>query len=561
MMVFWPPEGIQFLNFDDIEYITDNFFVRTGLTLANIKWAFTATVQEHWHPLTWLSHMLDCQLFGLNPAYHHLVNVALHTMNTLLLFFIFMRMTSAMWRSAAVALLFAVHPLHVESVMWMAERKDVLSTFFGFLAILAYVGYVKLGNYKRYLLALLFYALALLSKSMLVTLPCLLLLLDYWPLNRYRQNSENMPNHLSFVRRLNLARNKRNILDLLIEKIPFLILSIAVSAVLMIIHHDRILHRSFDDVTFTNRISKALFSYLEYIGKMLWPQNLATPYPSTHEITHGGEILWAGIFLLSVSLMAIIQIKRSPYLLVGWMWFIGTLVPVIGLVATGPQNMADRYTYVPLVGLFIMIIWEGHTLAVRLGHQKIIFTATVIPLVVVLCAVTRQQVNHWTNSITLLTHALKVTRNNEKAHVNLGTAFATQGDHKSAILHFTEALRINPESEENQTNMALSLRSIGRYEEAADHFSKAIRISPKNAKLYVDLGITCAMQKKIKEAIIIFKQSLLIDPNYSKAHYNLGIAYGLLNNNNQAVYHLQTALKLDPQYDMARIKLQSMQKR
>jgi hypothetical protein len=392
--VYWQVGNHEFVNYDDDKYVYDNQYVKSGLTSEGIKWAFTATHASNWHPLTWLSHMADCQIYGLNPKGHHLTSVFFHILNSILLFLIFRRMTGALWKSAFVAALFALHPLHVESVAWVAERKDVLSTFFWMLTVGSYVWYVERRGTGRYLLALLFFSLGLMAKPMLVTLPFVLLLLDYWPLGRFQvkkpdtvqRTDEKPPKDTKRKKKkfpkhpLKNAVHENKIitpnyqwsgaLPLIWEKIPFFLLVIGSSIVTFYAQQSGGAVRSFDVLPFTVRIFNAFVSYVSYIGKMLWPLNLAVLYP------YFGMPAWwkvAGAFFLLafISFIAIRTVKQHPYFAIGWLWYLGTLVPVIGLVQVGIQSMADRYTYIPLIGIFIIIVWGISDLAARWQYRRI----------------------------------------------------------------------------------------------------------------------------------------------------------------------------------------------
>ena len=361
LSVYWQVQNFDFLNFDDDMYVTDNHHVQEGLTLKSIIWAFTTIHASNWHPLTWLSHMLDCQLYGINAGWHHLTNLLFHIANTLLLFFVFQKMTGCFWQSVFVATLFALHPLHVESVAWISERKDVLSTFFWMLTMWSYTRYVERLEVNRYLLVILFFTLGLMSKPMLVTLPFVLLLLDFYPLYRFRfQKSDTSAN----------PKQRSNILLLVLEKIPLLVLTAVSSAVTLYAQKHGEAIMSLDAISLKIRISNAVVSYIKYIGKMIYPSNLAVMYPF-QGILPWWKITGACLILVSMSLLAIRIIKQSSYFAVGWLWYIGTLVPVIGLVQVGNQSMADRYTYVPLIGLFIIITWGVSELMVQWRYRKI----------------------------------------------------------------------------------------------------------------------------------------------------------------------------------------------
>ncbi|MBW2538391.1 MAG: tetratricopeptide repeat protein, partial [Deltaproteobacteria bacterium] len=460
LAVYWQVINYAFV-FDDDLYVAENFHVRRGLTSETVAWAFTTTSIANWHPLTWLSHMLDIQLYGLNPGSHHLTNVLFHIANTLLLFLILTRMTGALWQSAFVAVLFALHPLHVESVAWISERKDVLSTFFWMLTMWSYIRYVELPGVKRYLLILLFFILGLMVKPMLVTLPFVLLLMDYWPLGRFQfsrsggAGPDSQPPSFS--------------LFLVWEKIPFIVLAAAVSVVAFLVQRSGGAVGSLEIFPIHYRIMNALVSYVSYIGKMIWPFNLALLYP------YPGKLPWwhvsgAFLLLLSISLLSIRNVRRFPWFAVGWLWYLGTLVPVIGLVQIGPQAMADRYTYVPLIGLFIMIAWGIPEIFKKWRYKKEGLVTITVVLLLMLTVISWSQVRYWRNSVTLFKHTLDVTEDNYVIHNNLGFALAEMDRTPEAIWHYSEALRINPRYEKVHNNIGTAFILQGQLERAVEHF-------------------------------------------------------------------------------------------
>ena len=358
LCIYWQVRHFSFVNYDDPQYVTANYAVQAGLAFENIRWAFTAVHANNWHPLTWLSHMLDCQIYGLDPGRHHLTNVLFHILNTLLLFLVFKKMTGALWKSAFVAALFALHPLHVESVVWVAERKDVLSTFFFMLTLWSYTRYVERTNLYNYLMVLLFFMLGLMTKPMLVTLPFVFLLLDYWPLQRFCFGSSDSNGQRSFY------------WGLVWEKMPLFILSSASSVVTYLVQKSSGAVNSLAAIPFHVRIANALLSYVSYIEKMLWPEHLAVLYPYPNVILPW-KIVCAGLLLMMISVFIFRRLRSKPYLAVGWLWYLGTLVPVIGIVQVGAQAMADRYTYVPLIGIFFIAAWGGADLVTKWRFRKI----------------------------------------------------------------------------------------------------------------------------------------------------------------------------------------------
>ncbi|MFH1580990.1 MAG: tetratricopeptide repeat protein, partial [Pseudomonadota bacterium] len=539
LAVYWQVGDHEFVNYDDNDYITENQHVQAGLTLKSIAWAFTSTHASNWHPLTWLSHMLDCQIYGLNPGGHHFTSVLFHTLNSILLFLVFKRMTGAFWKSAFVAALFALHPLHVESVAWASERKDVLSTFFWMLTMGAYILYVKNPGIKKYLLTVLLFALGLMAKPMLITLPFVLLLLDYWPLGRFNKWSLAYP----------LVR----------EKIPLFVLAAVSSVVTFFVQQSGGAVRSLDVLPLFVRISNALVSYISYIVKMVLPYNLAVLYPHPKDFPMW-QVAGACLLLVFISFMAIRTVRRHPYFAVGWLWYLGTLVPVIGLVQVGLQSMADRYTYIPLTGIFIIIAWGISDLAAgwRYRYKKETLAAASAVLMLILMVATWFQLRHWTNSITLFSHAINVTENNSVAHNNLGSAFADQGKASETIKHYIEALRIDPMYADAHYNLGNAFVRQGRISEAIKHYTEALCINPVDADAHNNLGNVLADQGRIPEAIKYYAEALRIRPNYAKAHNNLGNVLAGRNKLSEAIVHYTEALRINPDFAEAQSNLKNV---
>ena len=458
----------DFINFDDGTYITENPMVQNGLTSTSVVWAFTSGYASNWHPLTWISHMVDCQLYGLNPQGHHLTSLLFHIFNVLLLFLVLRNITGAVWRSAVVAALFAWHPLHVESVAWVAERKDVLSTFFWLLTMLAYARYAEESKVQSpkskvyYGLALVCFALGLMAKPMLVTLPFLLLLLDFWPLRRiYDPDAKACGAGLRFTiyepTDLQTAssfkapsgplasptshKSQITYRKLILEKVPFLLLAIASSVVTFLVQKTGGAVASLEALSFGQRIANALVSYIRYLGKMVWPRDLAVFYP-IHHAWAAWQWAGAGLLIVAISVLAIAMIRQRPYFSVGWFWYLGTLVPVIGLIQVGGQSMADRYTYMPLVGIFIIFSWGMADLLGRGQLRRMnLAWAVIVPVLVACLMVTRSQTSYWKDSITLFRHAIAVTTDNTLAHVDLGRAFGQGrqgGGSQSRVFHRLE---------------------------------------------------------------------------------------------------------------------------
>ncbi len=543
LAVYWQVQNYDFVNFDDDIYIYENRHVQEGLTLESITWAFSVSEKMfYWHPVAWLSHMLDCQLYGLNPGKHHLTNLIIHIANSLLLFMIFKWMTGAFWRSAFVAMLFAIHPINVDSVAWITERKNVLSTFFWMLTMLAYVYYTKQPVLYRYLLIFFVFALGLMAKPMLVTLPCALLLLDYWPLKRF---SYRPPGGIGTGKPKNVIKSGPQGFSpfrLVLEKIPLLVLSV-LSTYLSFLSADKV---SVLLPPMKLRIENALVSYVKYIGKIIWPQDLAIlyPYPS---IVPMWQIIGALLLLVCVSVLMIRTIRGAPYFAIGWLWYLGTLVPVIGLVQkVALPAMADRFAYVPFIGIFIIIAWGIPELVAKWRYRKIWLATLATVVLTILMAMTWKQVGYWENSITLFEHNLKITSNNYVAHNNLGNALSKQGRTAEAIDHYLKALRIKPDNAKAHNNLGNALSKQGRTAEAIDHYLKALRIKPGLEKAHYNLGTALYEQGRTAEAIDHYLKALRIKPDYAKAHYNLGNALSKQGRTAEAIDHYLKALRIKP---------------
>ena len=510
------------INLDDYAYITGNPPVIAGLTWKGIIWAFTAVHSYNWHPLTWISHMLDVQIFGLGPTGHHLVSVLFHVANSLLLFGIFRKLTGAFWRSLLVAALFAFHPLHVESVAWIAERKDVLSTFFGFLAILTYVDFAKRSKTSTYLLLLLFFVLSLMAKQMFVTLPFLLLLLDYWPLQRWNFNlaCSDIPTG---------KPGSKPFTSLVLEKLPLFILA-AGSSIITYFVQRKSGALNFD-TPLTLNMGNALISYVRYIAKMFWPHPLAAIYPFNPDEINYLNIIAAGIFLLAVSYFAFRQMKSRPYFLMGWLWYLGTLIPVIGLVRIGDHAMADRYTYVPLIGLFVALVWGANELIERLDPNKGVAFALSIAVLSILSLITIMQTKYWKNDFVLFQHTIEVTVDNAPAHRRLGKAYGSLmnvekslSEYKIArLLHYQSLRKVKPNDFEVRYMLGNSYLELQRYDEAIIEYLSSLRLNDKSSKLYNNLGIAYYSVGNILEAKCAFIRASILDPGNKEALHNLDI--------------------------------------
>ena len=519
--VFWQVSSFDFVRYDDDKYVTENRHVQAGLTRGGIAWAFLSVYANNWHPLTWLSHMLDYQLFAANPAGHHITNLFFHIINTLLLFFILKQMTGFPWRSAFVAVLFAIHPLHIESVAWVAERKDVLSTLFFMLTIWAYVRYVERPGIYRYLAILLFFALGLMSKPMLVTLPFVLLLLDFWPLGRLHLEGSLFNTDASDLKAVGDGNENRSGEELIIEKSPLFILSAASICATFYAQWSGI--APLVSLPFSTRMSNGLVSYISYMGKMIWPHDLAVFYPYPESIP-----LWQiGVSILLLILITAVAVrlrKRSPYMIAGWLWYLGTLVPVIGLVQVGYQSMADRYTYLPMIGLFIAIAWTVPDLMARWRFHRIALSLLATFVIAALMTVSLFQIRYWQNSMTLFARALSVTKNNFVIETNMGASLAEQGKFGEAIAHYQEALRIRPNDFEALYNLANALARQGKMEEAVSHYAGILQTQPDSAAVHNNMGIALSQLGRTDEAIVHFREALRIKPDFQDAGANLETA-------------------------------------
>lgn len=604
----------NFINVDDSLYVTQNPHIQNGFTLNNFFWAFTTTNAANWHPLTWLSFMSDYEIYGLRAGGYHFTNLLFHIFNTLLLLFVFNKLTGAFYRSIFVAALFAFHPLHVEAVAWVSARKDVLSAFFWLLTIWAYTFYVTRPEAKRYFLVFTFFALGLMAKPMVVTLPFVLLLIDYWPLNRF-DNNRTANNHKEFkqcgdfiahteapaIRKtagtaiynkislpnavVDLWQNikQKTIILLILEKIPLFILTILSCIITYIAQKHAGAVASADVFPLDIRMINAIVSYGGYIGRTLWPNDLSVYYPHPG-IWPFGKVFLSWCFLLISSLLVLFSSRRYPYVAVGWLWYLGTLVPVIGLVQVGDQAMADRYTYIPLIGLFIMIAWGVPDIIRRLPYRRVILGFISFLVIVALSILSWQRCQLWGDKVALWDDALK---HNKSAFVyNIrGLGYADQGQYKRAIEDFNAAVAIKPDHAEAINNRANVYVAIGQYEQALrdfnyalrlkphyadnyynrgilylkinrfdlaiDDFTMAIRIEPDMADAFNNRGVTFLVKRQYEKAFADFIKTLQINQNNAQAYYNRGTIYNIHKQYGLAIEDFNKALKIKPDYAAA----------
>ena len=498
----------EFVNYDDPYYVVQNQHVQAGLSLDGLTWAFTTRDCDNWHPLTWLSLMLDCNLYGSDSAGFHATNLALHILNTVLLFLLLQRMTGARWRSAFVAALFALHPLHVESVAWVAERKDVLSTFFGMVTLWAYIRYAEKPEIARYWPVLFFFALALMAKPMLVTLPFLLLLLDFWPLRRISPESK-LFGHPVRIAEVGQQTSFCQLSPgwLVMEKIPLLALS-AVSSALTIWAQTQAIAMT---VPLNDRLLNTALSCLRYMVKMVWPTRLYVNYP----YPHGWPIWYPIIAVIIVGYLSVVAVRESsrrPYVFTGWFWFLIALVPVIGLVQVGIQSIADRYTYVPLIGLFIIIAWLGCDLADKWRLPPALLRVLAVATIAACIPLTMAQVGYWKNSFTLFQHALSLNPNNFFVEINLAMSYEAKDQHEPALEHLIQAAKINPDFGETYNKMGGVQLWLGKYDDAVGSFNTALRLHASAPLAHYGLALAFEKQGKLNEATEQINAALVLAP-------------------------------------------------
>jgi len=622
IIVYWQVGSHEFINFDDDIYVYENAHVKNGITIEGVKWSFSLPEEKrhaYWHPITWISHMLDVQLYGLHSGFHHLTNLFLHVLNSILLFFMLYKMTSDLWKCAFVAALFALHPINVDSVAWLAERKNVLSSFFWMITITAYIYYAERPDIKKYLLMCILFVSGLLAKPMIITLPFVLLLLDYWPLGRIR---------FFFGKEKSMVNTTKNVTvyRLIMEKVPLLILSLgSVYTVTFSLRHIENITIN-GSTTIYLRLQNALVSYIKYIWKMLFPRDFTIFYPYPEFISFW-KVLGAIAVILLITFLALNYSRKYAFFIVGWFWYLGTLVPVLGLIQSGLwPEIADRWAYIPLIGLYIVIAWGVPALLPEIRYKDSILKLLGFGVIVSLMILTKVQVGYWRNNFTLYEHALKINTENFVAHGNLGYAFHEQGEIDKAIMHYEKSLRINPQLASIQTKLGSAYNKKGRIEdaierlnvaliidpdfikahnelasllldqgfidEAIDHFlkvqnimphrkesyqnlaaaylkkgkqdetiknlSEVLRIDPNDSEAYNHLGTIYLIQGDLEGAVSNFINSLRIEPSNPQVHYNLGIAFIRQDRMNEAIKELSRAIEIDPSFEKAKSEHKSV---
>lgn len=522
-----------FVNFDDPKYVTDNLQVKYGLSYEGVKWAFGELGTDYWHPLMWLSHMLDVTLFGLHPAGHHLVSLLFHILNVLMLFGLLLYATGRKWPSALVAGLFALHPLHVESVAWVAERKDVLSTFFCLSAIWMYVSYARRSGWMKYVAVMVLYAMALMSKPMVVTFPIMLLLIDYWPMNRFEPT-------WPVVRKL------------LVEKLPFVLMSIAIAVVTVVGQQKVSAMAGMSQVDIGMRLGNAVVSYWRYIGATIWPGDLAVIYPY---VDSGGFIAAVCLLLLVAVTVVALLMRQRRYLAFGWLWYLATLLPVIGIVQVGPQSHADRYTYIPLIGFFVAVAWLAADVAVASAGLRRAIAATAAALLILLGLVTMRQVGYWKDSVNLFARAVTITRDNHIAMTGLGHALIEAGKPGEAMSLLTRSLELKPDRAETLSDIGKIYYDTGRYDEAWKYYQKAVRLRPDLKDTQLNAATTLISLGRFADAEGHLKQALLLDSQWPEAWTQMGVVLGAQGRLDEAIAACRNAMAADPKLGAAHYTL------
>jgi len=542
IIIYWQVKEFKFVYYDDDAYVTEKVHVMAGLTWPGVKWAMSATEAGFWHPLTWISLMLDRELFNFNAGGFHWTNVVLHLLNTLLLFILLGAATGAPLRSAFVALLFAIHPLHVESVAWVAQRKDLLCTLFGFASLWAYVRYARSPSRRGYVPVIIYFILGLMSKPMIVTFPFVMLLMDFWPLQRltaFQPKSADslLPTYGRF------AEQRFSIL--LLEKLPLIVLSVIASILVIITEKQAGALTSLENLSILERCGNAILSYVKYIAMMFWPTRLAFLYPHPATIPLF-QVIGAIIIIISITFIISYAYRRKPYLFVGWFWYLGTLLPVIGLIQVGPPALADRYTYVPIIGLFIMIVWGVIDLTAEWKLKRLFLWVIGSTTVVTLALLSYVQIGYWRNSITLFERALKVTKGNYIVLNNLGYVYINNGGNDKGISYLEEAIKVNPRFGAPYHNIGLCLYDLGQYEKAIKYLKKAQELSFPSDETPRYLGDAYRQTGRVNQAILAYLQALRIHSGNLLAKYGLALVLKEAGRNDEAIKELREILSYDP---------------
>jgi protein O-mannosyl-transferase len=544
---YWNVDKCGFVDYDDQDYVVKNYHITSGFSTESVSWAFTSFYAANWHPLTWLSHMLDYSLYGAKPAGHHLTSLVFHILNTLLLFFLLRSLCGTFWRCAFVAALFGLHPMHVESVAWVAERKDVLSTFFMLISLLWYAQYARAGRGKNpgvkktafYILALLCFILALMAKPMIVTLPFIMLLLDFWPLGRFGYRPD-MPT-------IEIAPSRKNMfMAVFVEKIPFFFLSLASCLVTVLAQHAGHAIVKANELSFLLRFENSVLSYARYIQKMFWPQYLCFFYPVS---VHHHSVLKVSIALLVLILIsgfAVIRVKRQPYFMTGWLWFLGTLVPVIGIVQVGSQALADRYTYIPFVGLFIVVAWGLYDLCLGKRLLKVATVFCALAALVLLALQTRVQAGFWKNDLTLADHCLMVTKENFPAYLIKGGYLLKTGDYDGSLSCYVKCLSLCPGERVPRQNIGCIYLKQGRAKEAFDLFGRLVSSDTSDLISLLNLGKAAAMLGDRATALSCFSRLVAKDPLFAPGWYNLGVVSAEMKDYEKSRGYFLQALRITP---------------
>ena len=527
--------GNEFINFDDNSYITENNHIKSGINPKSIKWALTTAYFTYWHPLTWLSHMLDWKLFGADASGHHIVSLLLHIGAVFFLFLFLNKATNNLWSSAFAAALFAIHPLRVESVAWAAERKDVLSMFFGMATLYAYAFYVENSKLSRYILCLVLFVFALMSKPMMVTLPFVLMLLDYWPFERWQKA-------------LNEQSKKINsIAGIILEKVPFICFTIASSVETFLGQNQGGAVPSSELLPFLTRATNSIVSYATYLCKIFLPVNLAVFYPYELSLPLW-DILISGLIIILITLAVIYYIRKHPFLFVGWFWYLGTMIPLIGLIQAGSQAMADRHTYLPSVGIAVMLAWGIPLLFPREDMRKKILFPAATAFLIIISVLTWKQCGYWKNSIELWNHALKVTDVSYLPYYNLGCAFQEKGGNSEAIENFKKALQFNPNKPSIHNNLGTALLNNGDIISAAKEFRQSIHLNPNHAGAHNNLAMILYNQKRFDLSRNHFQQVITLHPNFPNAHYHMALILARERSYEKALFHYNNAVRINPVY-------------